>query len=683
MSRRPQKVLRWAWNPADGGSLEPPASDAAAGWSRGVKPAAQHLNALLNNSGAWADFLRGPSLNRWSRVTTGQTLLTANLPVMAADRVSTGVAVRRRLVVAGTDGTGLCVLVSRRGDSWARRDNFPGGLTGHFTRVYCFATGWYACVDDTATGAIISTSLDGETGSALDGTGTWDDITTAYLSPPSGVDGGAIALASQGNNELLLAWRKKLYFREAGAGSWGEVGFSGGGGYPDSGGAGTRGAWSDVIWDGAQYVAISTWGDVVGGANPLALLATRERITLGTGLPWRLSVGASGELVAWVPVSSAQPFYRSTDHGASWERLDAADPGPLGLTSLTYDGGVWVATSTAAPYVWSSNDLISWTPAVLPYVEADAQSIYGGVLSEGAWVLARTTTVLVGGRAEDLADGEWSTDPKPTALSNAGWITGRRIAATAPTSGQVLTWSAGTSQWVPADASGSSSPTTTAGDLIYRGASVDQRLAIGTSGQVLWVSGGAPAWHTLTPANIGAVPTSLTLAGLDLTANRSASDIRTALSTDTTSGTRTPTDASVTLAKLGSDVTVGKLGVIEHAACGYAATDSSSDVTVGGFRFDPADYAISGKTTVLSVTVWGRVASGSLTGTVTVYDVTTGTPSSVGTASITSTTGALSTISITLPGSAKAYEIRIKVSGGSVATDIVTITGAARRITWS
>ena len=143
-----------------------------------------------------------------------------------------------------------------------------------------------------------------------------------------------------------------------------------------------------------------------------------------------------------------------------------------------------------------------------------------------------------------------------------------------------------------------------------------------------------------------------------------------------------PADGSITLAKLGSDVTVGKLTASELTACAYAATDSSVDVVVGGFRFDPADYAISGKTTVLTVTLWGRVVSG-LAGTVTVYDVTSGTPSSVGTASITSTTGALSTVSISLPVSAKTYQLAIKVSGGSTAADIVEVTGAVRRITWS
>lgn len=132
----------------------------------------------------------------------------------------------------------------------------------------------------------------------------------------------------------------------------------------------------------------------------------------------------------------------------------------------------------------------------------------------------------------------------------------------------------------------------------------------------------------------------------------------------------------------GASGSVGSLAVSEAIGAGYAATDSSSDVIVGGFSFDPADYTVSGKTTVLTVTLWGRVVSG-LTGTVTVYDVTSGTPSSVGTASITSTTGAASTVSVSLPVSAKTYQLAIKVSGGSTAADIVEVTGAVRRITWS
>lgn len=59
--------------------------------------------------------------------------------------------------------------------------------------------------------------------------------------------------------------------------------------------------------------------------------------------------------------------------------------------------------------------------------------------------------------------------------------------------GEALIYDSGTSTWVAGAVAGSS-PTTTAGDLIKRGASADERLAIGTEGQVLTVVSGAPAW---------------------------------------------------------------------------------------------------------------------------------------------------------------------------------------------
>jgi hypothetical protein len=76
---------------------------------------------------------------------------------------------------------------------------------------------------------------------------------------------------------------------------------------------------------------------------------------------------------------------------------------------------------------------------------------------------------------------------------------------------------------------------TTQGDLLYRGASTALRLGIGTTGQVLKVAGGIPAWE----AESGGVPTSRTISagtgltgGGDLTANRTL-----AVSYGTTAGT--------------------------------------------------------------------------------------------------------------------------------------------------
>lgn len=60
--------------------------------------------------------------------------------------------------------------------------------------------------------------------------------------------------------------------------------------------------------------------------------------------------------------------------------------------------------------------------------------------------------------------------------------------------GQGLVW--GGSSWGPSSLL--VDPTTTSGDLIYRGPSSLLRLGAGAPGQVLTVSGGAPAWTTLT-----------------------------------------------------------------------------------------------------------------------------------------------------------------------------------------
>ena len=67
--------------------------------------------------------------------------------------------------------------------------------------------------------------------------------------------------------------------------------------------------------------------------------------------------------------------------------------------------------------------------------------------------------------------------------------------ATAPTNGQVLTASSGTAASWQNASSGFSNPMTTEGDIIIENSSpAPDRLAIGSTGQVLTVVGGLPAW---------------------------------------------------------------------------------------------------------------------------------------------------------------------------------------------
>ena len=65
------------------------------------------------------------------------------------------------------------------------------------------------------------------------------------------------------------------------------------------------------------------------------------------------------------------------------------------------------------------------------------------------------------------------------------------------TDGQVATWNAGTSAWIPATAAAGSLPLTTRGDLLTRDATTNVRLPVGASGTFLRSNGTDPSWQTL------------------------------------------------------------------------------------------------------------------------------------------------------------------------------------------
>ena len=91
---------------------------------------------------------------------------------------------------------------------------------------------------------------------------------------------------------------------------------------------------------------------------------------------------------------------------------------------------------------------------------------------------------------------EWGTDaetPEGTAVKSTGESGGTKF---------LREDGDGTSSWqaVPAG-----TPTTTRGDIIYRGASADQRLAKGTSGQYLKIGANDPEWADVVGATAGGV----------------------------------------------------------------------------------------------------------------------------------------------------------------------------------
>lgn len=97
-----------------------------------------------------------------------------------------------------------------------------------------------------------------------------------------------------------------------------------------------------------------------------------------------------------------------------------------------------------------------------------------------------------------------SSGQKATAIDASGNLTCSAVSMTADVSGVLPIANGGTNASTKAGAFDSLSPMTTAGDIIIGGASgTGTRLAVGTSGQVLSVSGGAPSWQNATGITVG------------------------------------------------------------------------------------------------------------------------------------------------------------------------------------
>lgn len=448
MARRPGRVPRWASDAAVGALVEPPSGEAADGWPTGARPPAEYLNWLFHHYGAWIDFLRGAGLANWERASTFAFVLNPSLGAarIAADTVTVEAALtKRRLVIAAVDSdtSAPCIYVSRRGNTWAGPyANFPV-FTGVFTAVRFLGARWWLLADDGTVGTLLWSTADGAAGSRVDGTGTWDAATLPASTP------GLLAMAYDPAGWFACVTATTIIASSSG------TTFTAATITPT-----LTGDLTDVVWTGSLFVAITDDGEVIkasGGSGAAGAWALASD-TLASRA-WRLAVGPEGELIAYAyQTGSGASLWRSTDGGTTWTDL-APTIEPDHLTRLVYASGAWVASSTVAPYLWTSNDLVKWLRLPLPYVEGADHVVRDVVYCEGAFVAVRAAAALVSERAEDLAPGAWTPDPTATALSDAGSIQGVVVSDVAPTDGQVLTYDAGDDEARWADPAGGSSST--------------------------------------------------------------------------------------------------------------------------------------------------------------------------------------------------------------------------------
>lgn len=209
-------------------------------------------------------------------------------------------------------------------------------------------------------------------------------------------------------------------------------------------------------------------------------------------------VGHTGEIAAWQDDEGAWAFTTPT----AGTFIYVQDTG----THVQSDGA---GGTSAAPWT-TAVAVLAWKAPVRAATTAAgtlASSFEAGDVIDGV-TLAAGDRILVKDQASGAENGIYvvaaSGAPARASDANAGdEMLGATCFVSEGTANGNRQFSCttnapimlGTTALVFAQIAGSgSSPTTTAGDLIVRGAAVDERLPVGSAGQILTVSGGAPAW---------------------------------------------------------------------------------------------------------------------------------------------------------------------------------------------
>lgn len=233
-----------------------------------------------------------------------------------------------------------------------------------------------------------------------------------------------------------------------------------------------------------------------GSSTPIYLISNSPVTTTGT-LTFTLGTQTANKVFAGPTTgSAAQPTFRS---------LVAADF-PFTITNLTDAGtdGIVIGNGTGA--------VLGAAPVTIAQHVAD--TTHNGYLSSTDWntfngkqAAGSYITALTG---DVTAAGPGSVSAALTATTNATLTTISSLVSVGTiTTG---TWSAttiainkgGTGQVTAAAAFNALSPITTTGDMIYSpSGATSQRLAVGSTGNVLTVAGGVPSWAP--PATSGTV----------------------------------------------------------------------------------------------------------------------------------------------------------------------------------
>lgn len=456
---RPGYLQRWAYNAGAGLVVQPPDGVAGAGYPTGYRPPAEWFNWCFANWAEWIRFLRGANYEHWTRASWGTSPATFDTgsPLFLAvdpDTVdATGAAFR--YVIAGQEAdtpNTTALRVSRRGTDWVRRTNVTAGATDLPTALAHAPNGsgsgrWLLGLDN-ASIHYCTVDAGGGTGPVGSGSGNWSAATT-----PGGMT-DVVAFAPK-NEAAIFALTNDGGAVSTDHGVTWSV-------YAGTSGTARSGNGSDCVWTGSAFLFVTTDGQIYASSTAGGTFVYKT--DLGSTYAWRLATdGAGGVLAYRVNNGSTLDLFWSADSGGTWETITPTS-GFQRIQRIRHHDGTWLACSTVAPFLWSSNDHENWIRLRMPVSGSDL-SLYDLAWDGGAWVVAGNGWVLQCPRGHDPgdADAPWSPGSSAAPLVDAGYLRGREVAATAPTNGQVLTWNNTSGVWEPATPSaGASLPTAAA-----------------------------------------------------------------------------------------------------------------------------------------------------------------------------------------------------------------------------
>ena len=256
--------------------------------------------------------------------------------------------------------------------------------------------------------------------------------------------------------------------------------------------------------------------------------------------------------------AQAQPLYSGTTTLSGWSQTVTVTAGVFSLTLYANDQITPGGTSYSATYAPASGT--GW---------------------KETWVVATGATTIRAVRSTTV----------PVPLVKFGLAQLDRGGASV---GQGLVW--GGSSWGPSSLL--VDPTTTSGDLIYRGPSSLTRLGIGSAGQVLTVSAGAPVWATMAaPGTVTSVSVA-TANGVSGTVSNPTTTPAITLSL----GAITPSSVAAVGAVSGSNLSGTNTGdqtnITGNAGTATALATDPADCTAGQYA---TSIAASGALTCSSV----------------------------------------------------------------------------------